>query len=152
MLVKQDMPLALEIDALGRKGRARKLAAPSEAMVQRAIIQMCQFNGIMAVHCPNEAKRSMIGHMRAKMDGLRRGFPDLMLYAPGARHGLMEVKAPGWKAPLPPKAGAKPSAAYSEWADRLALYDRLRGFGFPVAVVQSVDDARLMLREWGWLR
>ncbi|HEV7457338.1 MAG TPA: VRR-NUC domain-containing protein [Roseococcus sp.] len=152
MLVKTDMLLGDEIDALGRKGNSRKLVQPSEAMVQRAIIQMCQFNGVMAVHVPNEAKRSMLGHVRAKMDGLRVGFPDLLLYRAGGKHALFEVKAPTWKAPQPPKPGRKPSKAYSKWADRIALYERLRGYGFEVEVVQSVDDARRYLRAWGWAR
>ena len=158
MLVKTDMPLADEIDALGprrarqAKRRATKLPSPSEAMVQRAIIQALQFHGILAVHVPNEGNRSMLGHMRAKMDGLRRGFPDLLIYAPGGRHALLEVKAPNWKAPIAPPLGQKPSKAYAQWAERIRLYEQLRDLGFEVEVVQSVDDAKRYLRAWGWMR
>jgi hypothetical protein len=149
MLIQRDMPLTAEIDALG--SRKRRAVQPSEAQVQRAIIQRFQLSGILCVHVPNEGKRSLNGHMQAKRDGMVVGFPDLLLYAPGGRHGLLEVKKPGWKAPREPAPGAKPSEAWRAWAARLTVYEALTGRGHPVAVVTSVDEAVAAVKRWGWM-
>lgn len=150
MLIHRDMPLADEIDALGPR-RKRKTVQPSEAQVQRAIIQRLQLSGILSVHVPNEGKRSLNGHMQAKRDGMVVGFPDLLLYGPNGRHGLLEVKKPGWKEPRPPQAGSAPSEAWKKWAARLEVYHALTSRGHPVAVVTSVDEAVAAVKRWGWL-
>jgi hypothetical protein len=149
VLISRDMPLTAEIDALG--SRKRKAVQPSEAMVQRAIIQRFQLSGILCVHVPNEGKRSMAGHMQAKRDGMMVGFPDLLLYAPGGRHGLLEIKKPGWKAPREPKTGTAPTSAWKAWAARLTVYEALTSRGHPVAVVTSVDEAVAAVKRWGFL-
>jgi hypothetical protein len=90
--------------------------------------------------------------MAATADGEITGWPDLGIYSLDGRHALLEVKPATWKAPLPPKIGARPSAAWVKWAGRLALYERIRSHGFEVEVVQSLDDALRYLRGWGWVR
>ena len=150
MLIRQDLTLEDEIDSLGPR-RKRKAPGASEAMVQRAIIQRLQLSGILCVHVPNEGKRSMAGHMQAKRDGMMAGFPDLLLYAPNGRHGLLEIKRPGWKAPRAPAAGTKPSDAWKAWAARLRVYEALTGRGHPVAVVTSQDEAVAAVKRWGWV-
>ena len=130
-----------------------KAPAPkvSEAMVQRAIKQRLMLNGIWCVHVPNEGNRSAAGHRQARRDGLVPGFPDLLLYKADARHGLLEVKRPGWKEPQPPKAGAAPTKAWQAWLSRLGVYEALTTRGHPVAVVTSVDEAVAAVKRWGWL-
>lgn len=150
MLIRREIPLPREIDALGPKPGKATLQA-SEAQVQRAIIQRFQLSGILAVHVPNEGKRSLNGHMQAKRDGMMVGFPDLLLYAPNARHGLLEVKRPGWKAPRDPRPGSKPSAAWLAWTRRLEVYEALTKRGHPVAVVTSVEEAVAAVKRWGWI-
>jgi hypothetical protein len=132
--------------------KKRKALPPlSEAMVQRSIIQRLQLYGIFSVHCPNGGKRSDWAHMEARRNGEVPGFPDLLLYAPGGRHGLLEIKRPGWKAPRAPAAGTKPSDAWKAWGARLELYEALTSRGHPVAVVTSVDEAVAAVKRWGWL-
>lgn len=124
----------------------RALPQPSEAMVQRAIRQRFMLSGIWAVHVPNGGNRTQWAHMEAGRNGEIPGFPDLLLYKAGGRHGLMEVKKPGWKAPKP-----GPSKARAEWEQRLSIYETLMDRGFPVAVVTSVDEAVDAVKRWGWL-
>lgn len=52
------------------------------------------------VHIPNEGKRSLIGNVKQKKMGLKKGFPDLMLLIPIYPYcGLfIEMKAKGKKA------------------------------------------------------
>lgn len=151
MLIRTDITLEDEIDDLAPKRRKRAVrAVPSEGMVQRAIIQRLQLWGILAVHVPNEGKRSLAGHMQAKRDGMMPGFPDLLLYGPGGRHGLLEVKRPGWKAPAAPRPGSAPTQAWKAWAGRLGTYEALTTRGHPVAVVTSVDEAVDAVKRWGW--
>lgn len=149
MLIQRSMPLTAEIDALGN--RKRKTMQPSEAQVQRAIIQRFQLSGILAVHVPMEGRRSDWERMQLKRDGAMIGFPDLLLYAPNGRHGLLEIKRPGWKAPREPRPGTKPTAAWNAWAARLTVYEALTSRGHPVAVVTSVDEAVAAVKGWGWL-
>lgn len=127
-------------------GEMPAIPLASEAQVQRAIIQRLQLSGIWAVHVPNGGARSEWSHMEAKRNGEVAGFPDLLLYKFGGKHGLLEVKKPGWKAPRP---GA--SATRKAWEHRLRLYEELTDRGFDVAVVTSVDEAIAAIREWGWL-
>ncbi len=126
-----------------KRSRAERRLAPTEAMVQRSIIHGLQLFGVWAVHVANEGKRSDWGHMQAKRDGMVADFPDLLLYHREGRHGLLEVKRPGWKAP-------KSGAAGRAWERRVNLYDSLRSRGFPVEVVTSWDEAKAAIRAWGW--
>jgi hypothetical protein len=157
MLINTDLTLEQEMQAIEASlpdpTVKRKRRADPEGQVQRAIIKACALVGVMAVHVPNEAKRSLRGHQKAKRDGMVKGFPDLLIYGQGAmkRHALFEVKAPAWKAPRAPKIGQTPTEAWHEWAIRLRLYEDLRRRGFEVEVVQSVDDALRYLRGWGWV-
>lgn len=153
MLVEHSMSLEQEMAMLERASkRPAKRRGPSpEQATQRAIIKALHLAGILAVHIPNEGKRSLNAAMQAKRDGMVKGFPDLALYGRNGRHALFEVKPPSWKAPRAPAIGAKPSDAYQEWSQRLRLYENLRGRGFEVEVVQSVDDALRFLRAWGWV-
>jgi hypothetical protein len=157
MLINRDLTLEQELAAIEaglRAPKRRKAKAPavSESTVQRAIIKALALSGIMAVHVPNAAKRSINQAMTMKRDGLVKGFPDLILYGHDGRHALLEVKPPHWKEPAQPPPGRRVTEAYHEWAYRLRLYANLRERGFEVEVVQSVDDAIRYLRAWGWLR
>ena len=136
---------------ISAKPKRRALPPLSEAMVQRAIIQRLQLSGIFSVHVPNSGKRSDWERMQGKRDGVIAGFPDLLLYAPGGRHGLLEIKKPGWKAPREPKTGTAPTSAWKAWAARLTVYEALTSRGHPVAVVTSVDEAVAAVKRWGWL-
>jgi hypothetical protein len=151
MLIRTDLSTEDEMDFLvpPKKRRAapslRRLV-PTEAMLQRSIIQGFQLYGIYAVHVPNEGKRSDWERMQGKRDGIAAGFPDLALYKKPGLHGLMELKRPGWK---PPKSGAKLKA----WEHRVEYHDRLRSFGIPVeSCVTSWDEAMAAVRAWGWVQ
>jgi hypothetical protein len=133
----------LETDLGRKRTRApRRKAAPrgpipSEAQVQRAIIDALRMRGIMAVHVPNAGKRSAVAGKRLKGEGMVPGFPDLAVYGPYARHALLEVKRPGYTA----------SAVSDAQHD---MHARLRGLGATVAIVTSIDDALKALRDAGW--
>lgn len=138
-------------DALPPARRKRQVAPVSEAMIQRLIIQRLQLSGILSVHVPNSGKRSDWERMQGKRDGVVAGFPDLLLYGRNGRHGLLEIKRPGWKEPRAPKAGTAPTKAWRAWASRLEVYEALTSRGHPVAVVTSVDEAVAAVKRWGWL-
>lgn len=130
------------LDASPKRGRARRraaLPAPQEAAIQRAIIDACRWRGIMAVHVPNAGKRSVQAARRLKGEGMRKGFPDLALYAPGGRHMLMEVKRPRYS----------PSDVSDAQRD---VHARLGELGQTVVIVTSVDDAMGALRAAGWVQ
>ena len=120
-----------------RRKAAPRRPVPSEAQVQRAIIDALRLRGIYAVHIPNAGKRSVVAGRRLRGEGMAKGFPDLAVYGPHGRHALLEVKRPGYA----------PSAVSD---DQLAVHERLRGLGAAVAIVTSIDDALAALRDAGW--
>lgn len=113
-----------------------------ESALQRSIRKYLAANGIDSVAVPNGAhlagdKMARMRQMAAmKADGLRPGFPDLLLYPRRiACVGHFEIKTEGGK--LSPAQ-----------VDCIAW---LQGRGHRVAVIRSIDDARDTLIAWGWL-
>lgn len=104
----------------------------TEAGIQRAIVDALRWRGIMVVHVPNAGLRSVVAGRRLKSEGMRPGFPDLLVYGAGGQHMLMEVKA----------AKGRVSDAQHE------CIAELQRRGVHVAVVRSIDDALAAVAEW----
>lgn len=83
----------------------------SEHDEQCAVVEYCDMRGILCIHIPNEGKRSPAAAARLKSEGLRPGFPDLLIpHARGAYHSLyIELKA----------KGGKPTQEQVDWLWRL---------------------------------
>lgn len=66
----------------------------SETEEQIIVVNYCDMMGIPVVHIPNEGKRSPIYAGILRKMGLRKGFPDLIVFrARGGYHGLaIEMK------------------------------------------------------------
>lgn len=58
----------------------------SEDDEQITVMQYCELKHIIAVHIPNESKRSVAYGAKMKRMGLRKGFPDIFI--PTARKGF----------------------------------------------------------------
>lgn len=119
--------------------RQPKLA---ERAVQRASIQMLAHMRCHAAHVPNGSHLAGDAIARAKQttalkrDGVRPGFPDLIVIDQTApRTGFIEVKREG-VAKIDP--------------DQIWWRDELQRLGFPWALVNTPDGAGAALREWGW--
>lgn len=112
-----------------------------ETKIQRAMLKHIRALGFEAVHVPNGAvlagnpKRKAIQMNALKADGLMVGFPDLLIYGPNGKHGLIEVKAEGGK----------------QQASQQAVEAWLSGWGHHYAVCRSDDDVTEAMTEWGWL-
>jgi hypothetical protein len=130
--------MSLTLAPTKRRKAAPKANRPSEAMVQRAIIDALRWRGVMAVHVPNGAHyASARTGQRMKGEGVLPGFPDLVCYGPQGRHALLEVKRPGY--------------TDSDVSDnQRAAHRRLYELGHGLAIVTSVDEALAALRSWGW--
>lgn len=73
-----------------QKPKKHTLFLTTEDNEQEAVIEYCELKHIIAVHIPNESKRSVAYGAKMKRMGLRKGFPDIFI--PTARkgfHGLM---------------------------------------------------------------
>jgi hypothetical protein len=117
-----------------RAAKPRKTAP--ERAIQIAIKQLLILRGIVALHIPNEGKRSAVAGRMLRAEGMIAGAPDLLLLADNGRTGWLEVKA----------ANGRLSDA------QRAFHALLTRKGHRVAVVRSVDDAEAALRDWGWIR
>lgn len=118
-------------------------AGERERVVQRGIITIAEAMRCYAIHVPNGAHLSGDRLARAKQmaalkkDGLRVGFPDLILIDRTAirRIGFAEVKR---------EIGGVVSDDQGQWADWL------RELGFPYALLRQPEELVGTLREWGW--
>lgn len=116
------------------------LAEPSEREVQRACISLCERLGFVAAHVPNSmpllgdrtTRYRIMSVMKA--DGLRKGYPDLVIAGPEGQVAFVEVKAA--------KGQLKP--------EQRVVAERLRGLGHRWLEVRSVDDLAAAFRAWGW--
>lgn len=58
----------------------------TEDDIQETVVEYCELKHIVAVHIPNESKRSVSYGAKMKRMGLRKGFPDIFI--PTARQGF----------------------------------------------------------------
>ncbi|MDB5584286.1 MAG: hypothetical protein JWR80_9462 [Bradyrhizobium sp.] len=115
--------------------------APTERQVQRAILAMAGtcFRDVFITAIPNGAHLAGNDVARFKQmgalkgDGLKVGIPDLLiLWSPG-KGAFLEVKR------------AKTGRMTPE---QQIIHERLRGLGWPVATVTSIDEAYHFLRHY----
>ena len=117
-----------------------KKPQPLEKHIQRAVLADLRARGLTAVHVPNGSVLAGGPRERAmqvnalKANGMRPGFPDLIVLNTDGRAGFFEVK----------REGEKMSEAQVHWAGSLEF------LGFKHAVVRSVEDVAETLQQWGW--
>lgn len=111
-----------------------------EAPIQRAIVQWlhAQYPAWVVHHSRNEINKRGEAFAReiaqAKQLGALTGWPDLIVLPPSHVGPIFfEVKAEG---------------NYATEA-QLRVHDLLRGLGYRVGIVRSIDDVRQRLGDWG---
>ena len=114
----------------------------SESQIQAQIVRFLAASAIDAIAVPNGSHIAGSAQQRArKVNALKRtgmlpGMADLVCFDRRARRVCMfEVKAEGGR--------LQPSQKV--FAEQIAPT-----WGWPYAVVRSVDDVRESLSEWGW--
>lgn len=134
MLVRRDVPLADEIDALGPAPRKGKRRQKPELAIQRAIL------GFVARCCPGSDVRAIPNdsmtrgaQLARRAQGVIAGTPDLVVIAPGGITVWLEVKAPRGVLSEAQKG------THAHWKRN----------GHHVAVVRSIEDAEAVLRAAG---
>ena len=118
----------------------KKPQAPSqsEAQLQAASAKYLALvlpKTIVAIHVPNEGRRSWAEGKRLKAAGMVAGCPDWLLLGKG-RAWAIELKT----------ARGNMSAAQHAFHDRLAAAE------VPVAICRSIDDIEYILKGWGIIR
>lgn len=105
-----------------------------EAQIQAAIVQYLRTVGLVdALAIPNGGLRSKPEAARLKWQGVLAGAPDLVVPLPDGRAMWLEVKAPkGVVSPEQREFGMRRSADGGMWA-----------------VVRSITDVQLCLKDWG---
>ncbi|ACL59927.1 VRR-NUC domain-containing protein [Methylobacterium nodulans] len=100
-------------------------ARPEQVIQTKIVVAMHRRFDCRCVHVPNGGRRGKLEGVAFKEMGVEAGHPDLIVYGRGGRCFLIEVKAPGG----------------SLSASQRAFLPGLRERGFPVHVVDSVEDA-----------
>lgn len=115
--------------------KARKARKPREADIVAGFRNWLRIHApaIKWVAVPNAAKRGRYATRQAQREGMTKGFPDGLCLWPGGGICFLE-----WK-----RLGGKASDNQAEWLLRLKEY------GFPVALVNSTDEAVNVLRSIG---
>ena len=111
-----------------------------EAGVQRMIRAYLAARGIESIHIPNgavlagdaKARGRQMGALKGQ--GLKLGFPDLLLLAPQGKIGFIEVKS----------ASGVVSPAQKDCHEWLIV------LGHKVSVCRSIEDVAETLEGWGW--
>jgi len=98
--------------------KASDLPVPTESEEQQSLFRYCSVELSrypdldMLAHIPNEGKRTKTTGARLKREGLRRGYPDIVLDVPrGEYHGL--------KIELKRRKGSKITPDQKEWIIKL---------------------------------
>ena len=98
--------------------KASDLPVPTESEEQQALFNYCSVEMSrypdldMLAHIPNEGKRTKTTGARLKREGLRRGYPDIILDVPrGGYHGL--------KIELKRRKGSKITPDQKKWIIKL---------------------------------
>jgi hypothetical protein len=103
--------------------------------------------GVVLQHTENEDTAGAgieNGHARHKaqlLDGVVPGWPDLGLYWMGQGR-FIEMKAPD--------QADEPNGGLSE--NQIRVHARLRAAGCVVETAYSAEEAKAIVREWGWAR
>lgn len=115
-------------------GTAPALIPVAEDQIHIAILEWLRavLPGALVVHVPNGGRRGKREAGLFKRLGVVAGIPDLIVFMDGAFVFALEVKAP---------RGVVSKAQES-------IHTLMRSLGFHVAVVRSIDDARVALAEW----
>ena len=112
----------------------------AETQLQKDIRLLLAARGYHAVSCNNGAvlaggpKQRAIQMNTLKAAGLTVGWPDLIVYGPKGKTGLIEVKLEGEQ--LEPK--------------QVEVHAWLSDWGHKVAVCRSIEDVEETLGAWGW--
>lgn len=112
------------------------MSASTELQEQQALRKRLYYAApeIQVVAVPNAGRRTQWEAMRAKKEGLAKGFPDLIVLAPGGLVAFVEMKA----------MKGRVTEHQHEWIERLTRY------GFRAAVCRSADAAIAFLRDCGF--
>lgn len=118
----------------------------TENDLQRAVAKVLDASGLVWQHTPNGGNRSARTGALMKAMGAKPGVPDVLIYNP---FGLIVLAgdtmdmSERWNGlAIELKVGKnKPSASQDEWAVKL------RGCGWRVETLRSVDEVLTVLRE-----
>ena len=120
---------------------------PTERSTQRSILKMCgtcfphtviHHAAVTMLAGTGKQRGMQMGAMKG--DGFKPGWPDLIILWACGKGGLFEVKRE-----FGPRGGG--GGVVSE--AQIDLHVKLAGIGWPVAIVRTVDEAYMQLREWG---
>jgi len=119
---------------------------PKEEDEQIALVNWCQYNGIICHHCANEIGGATTAlkmrAIKAKKMGTSKGFPDLLVLVP-IKGVTGEVDSYQMLAiEMKRKKGSTTSPEQKEWLERLELA------GIPSRVCKGCDEAIDFINEY----
>lgn len=111
---------------------------PLESTEQQALVKHLDEKGIAFFAVPNGGKRDPITMRLMKLEGLRKGAPDMVVF--GGRHGVVFLEM---------KRRSKTNSRVSP--EQQAWRDRIKSYGFCHIVAYGAKDAANQLKREGIL-
>jgi hypothetical protein len=113
------------------------LPIPTEEAEQIDVVRYLELKGCMFTAIPNESRSSsrnaMIRGARMKRQGVRRGFPDLVIITPGHKFFCIEMKR---------TKGSTTSPEQKQWIEALNLAN------IPAFVCRGFDEAKVIIDQF----
>ena len=106
----------------------------TEAQEQEAVVQWCDLHDVPCVHVPNERKAPLATIQALKRQGMRPGFPDLIIPVPKGGYGALYIE-------MKSKTG-KPTERQLAWCATL------RRLGNQAYVCLGADNAIACIEQY----
>lgn len=121
----------------------RAQAAATESQEQRMLAQWLDYKGLLWCHPPNGRARDVVTAHLLRMEGVKPGVPDVLVFTPPR-----PTKRAPWKQPVGVAIELKSTMASARsTAVQKAWLDKLRGVGWVAFVAKGASDAIQALTE-----
>lgn len=117
----------------------KPVICPSEEHEQYVVVQWMEYRRITFIHVPNGGKRNYLTGAKLKAQGVKAGFPDLIIFdippkRPGYRGVAIEMK----------RLDGRATEVQKEWLKKL------KELGWFAVVCEGADKAIKVLEELGF--
>ena len=128
------------MNIVSKTKKKQKMPIPSEDQEQYAFVQWMEYKRITFIHVPNGGNRSYLTGARLKAQGVKAGFPDLIIFdippkSPQFRGVAIEMKR---------KKGTKATPEQEEWIEKL------NKIGWFATVCNGANSAVRVMEELGF--
>lgn len=120
------------------------LSETKDQITLAGLLDQIKYDGrpLRWIHCPNESKRSVVSGANLKRAGMKKGFPDILIFDSPPAYPLMK----GAALELKKLKGGRVFPEQQDWLDYFNLNS------WVVGAAKGLDEALAFLRDWGYIK